>query len=459
MSNSDAMNSSDQLGLLKDLTEKLGEKIEHIPLAARRIMQRSLFQLLDQPHEKWIPEYYQLGNLTLKWRLFLEKRENKVVFFFFKKKGVFDRSLMTNISATFEPAQYVTLFSKTVELNYNWMPPQFIELEPNKIWEMNVSQDDQKNISDNVLWLNINPGSDDLLAVAFRDEKHKSQVYYFEEGSNSSECFEAEDAPFVWYVKLLKVLRPWIAGQTGKPIPIDIKNSRMEIPRILKTLSKNYVITANKIAIAQSNANSQPSFHPKYRLSDYKADIRLRLKSDGKIHRSNDDLQDDLSEEDLDLFQLMVELEAKRINEKHYINFKILPPDFLIEGPLFDAFIEEISQVKYADKFSRKLDLPNNYFDSVITDYAKEAFIFRVKRTPKHDTQLFVIPTDKEFKTRPLVFSCKFKVTIDKNSVELQGNPTKLIHSKDNVYRLKEEGVKYFMQLLFHVNEWTNKII
>ncbi len=472
MSNTNKKLTEEQLGLLDHLADDLAERTAQIPIAAQRIIKHSFPQVLEGIPKSAVPTYVQMGRANIHWQLFLENRKGKLVFFFSrrKKKFKFDNSFITDISFSISPAANKPPVLLPTLLGHLWAPPVFLELNPPHRLERIVVQTMNDANRDNVLWMSL---GNDLLAIAFVASKgfQKSLLFYFKNRSAQFEKQVAVDAPLSWFEAMLEAIRPWANGETATLIPIDLSRSEGEIQKILSTLSDNFLTISQKMQDAYiDETHPLCPFFPYYQLTDYAVNVRMRLTSEGKIIReepTEEDTKELLAKKE-NLFQLEVQLKGAYEDGRPVIQFKILPPDFLTDGPLFDAFLQELHQPKgennlekHLEKLAKKLDTSIQALENALTHPSPDTFIFRVQRKRKWDNQMFVLPIIENGHSRNLFFSAEFDVDISQPTVTFHNilSVKNLLKKKNGRFFIDRPGEQYFMRLLFFVNDWKNKVI
>ena len=97
---------------------------------------------------------------------------------------------------------------------------------------------------------------------------------------------------------------------------------------------------------------------------------------------------------------------------------------------------------------------------TALTTHSPKAFIFRIKRGSEWDKEMFVLPVVENGQERTLVFEAEFKVNAaDKLVTYNDGSADNLLEKENGQFELKNDGVRYFMRLMFHINEWKNKVV
>ena len=293
-------------------------------------------------------------------------------------------------------------------------------------------------------------------------------MYYFTDGEQPVSSKEAKKAPLEWFEYLLEAIRPWANGKTGSAIPIDLTKSEGTIKRILQILSENFLTVSGQMRIAQAT-NNRPSvefFHPFYRLTKYEVNIRFRLNEEGRVIQEEEG-QMKLAEERIaeeDLFQIEVQLKGHWVNGRPIVRFKILPPDFLSQGPLYLAFLEKLNEQTTGKNGSKtlrnladKLRTQPRALATAINKRPSQAFIFRIERGRNWDKNVFVLPISDSDGERYLWFNAKFRVDAQNNTVTYKKNSLENLLTPEG--QLRNEGVRYFLRLLFQINEWKNKVV
>ena len=467
----------EQLNELDNLADDLAERAAEIPATAQRIIRKSFPSVLEKNTDRFLPSYVQLGKVNLHWQLFLVNSGGKVTFFFSKRKKQFDNSLVADINMSIRPYQKIDPLDAPAPLGLFWLPPRFIELKPPNDFSKKIKGIKPKKTksADNVLWLKTGPQGRDRMAVAFDKPLPKSQFIYFKNGQLNCQTEKAKKVPLEWFEILLSAMRPWIAGEAAAPLAIDLRKSDGEIRRILQILSDNFLTISKKMVETQTDPKGQNPLWvnrlcPYYQVSDYSVNVRFRLSKEGTITEEPPsgaiETVSQKKQKD-DLFQLLVQLKGLWRQNQPVVHFKILPPDFLIEGPLFEAFLSELLQPannkkpqQHLKDITQKLDTQPAALSKALSAYQPNAFIFRIKRTSRFDTQMFVLRVIENGKPRTLFFAANFDVDAHNNKViYIKNSIENLLEKPNGSFELKNKGVRYFMRLLFHINEWKNKVV
>lgn len=470
MSNS----NSNSTEALDELAKNLAEQSAKIPIAAQRIINRSFPQILENSPGGFVPAYLQMGTANVHWQLFLEKQKGEMVFFFSKRKrngkenGELDNSFTTDISFSLSPAANSPPIPETSMLGHFWAPPPFLELAPPGDLVGIVRSKIKKDTSSNLLWLRLGP---DLMAIHFvtSEQFQNSDLFYFENRKKPVEHHPAKKAPLAWFKAMLAAIRPWASGETATPIPINMDRSG-EIREILSILSNNFLSISKGLQGAyKDEAHPLQPFYPFYELSNYAVKVRLRLTSEGKVveEAGLENETEKVKKIKEDLFQLEVLLKGEWEEGRPVIHFKILPPDFLVSGPLFNAFVQELIRPKgekkpeqHLTELAKVLKTTAAALEHALTHNAPGAFIFRIQRKKTGDTQMFVLPVTENGQARHLFFSADFKVDAGKAAVTLKKIPAvkNLLKKNGEGDEMEHPGEKYFMRLMFHIKEWKNRV-
>ncbi len=453
--------SEDQFKRLEGLSKELSKRLLSVVNASQKIIHKSLTELLTTSSNQFTRQFLQLGTISFNWQLYLQTRRIHV-FFGFKRKSKFDNLMKTDLSLAISPIEVPDNIGDVSRLKYHWSPPPFLVVDPPKDLYQKSRSNGKKINNEHVLWMSTSDDSNELIALFFKDKEDKNDVtiYYFPNGlENPYEELKATDAPLSWYEKILSAVSLWNHEGYSPTLPINLAHSDIQIQTILKTISENFVEVHNELINNQLKKSKKATaisgqLAPFYQLEDYNAQLILRLNEEERVSTTSTKQ----SSADLELFQLGVSLKGHWLAGQPVIRFQIFPADFLTKGELFHNFLE-VLLAEGKDELIKDLGINSELLDKTFSNPPEGTFIFRAKKKGKHDIEMFVIPIKTKGRHHTLIFTGKFEVDASENTVKYKGSFKNLIKEKDVTYKLENDGVKYFVQLLWQINQWKNKII
>lgn len=439
------------------LSADIPKLMETVPEVGRQILRSSLSRL----HVEGVNarNTFQLGQVTLHWQVYVTKKEQKVVFFFFKKdvptEVYLDIDLDILVSPTdklspllthLEPAQ-----PNTDRVRYVWFPPAFVFVKPpaDVLGRLGMTMGDVTD--DYAIILSLREDQSYVMAARLEDEKNVSFVF---EASGVREEVPAREVSVQRLLDLYTAVRSWIRGDIGSIGPIEVDTTPdNDLKDVLNTLFQLFIATNNTLVfnehqgqrIAPTGAASIfDQFVPFYMLSHFNGHVLLRLKEDGNFAVSHADKP----------FQLRVDIEAKWTEPEPELQIHVVPPDFLVQGELFDVFLQELK--KREDELLTELNATKKDLSNAIANAPSHGAVFRVERNGSIDTDLFILPVGEKVNQRAFIFSGEFEIEKQETwSIKTRGPITN---------RISEQGqpdpmvITYFIRLLTYMRKWGDMI-
>lgn len=160
------------------------------------------------------------------------------------------------------------------------------------------------------------------------------------------------------------------------------KDSELAVQDVVRALADGWRECRDAATASSPNDPLAPLI-PAFAASNYRAEVTLRLESDGTLAEKNRD----------DAFRLRLSLRAA----SDAIDLTVGPPDFLSSGELHDRLIEatleeDVIRRLFDQSGLLKQDRPQ--FESFVRDAAARAWVFRAKKEGDTDTELFVFRGD-----------------------------------------------------------------
>jgi hypothetical protein len=316
---------------------------------------------------------------------------------------------------------------------------------------------------ENTLFLTIGPQRQNLLAV-MNPEKHNlvgitdphwwPKLRYSPSGVPGA--IESQNGN--WFLKpfldLTETLRSWVKDgfDVGLDMTFDVDSLgyQSDVRHILKTIIKAYSDAFSQVRMGgRSQSKLLLALAGGYEVLDFQARVVLRLRPDGSI--ANDNNQDP--------FQLLMLVRMIQEQEKMKARIAIGPPDFLVSGALYAAFLEALQQREALAEIVKLLHSSPEEVRSLLRTFAKFGVIFRIKREDDGDTDILVLPGVDSGKSAALMLRGKFVVDAAKDPprVELKKDTIRnLLFNEPNRESpsVDLEAVRYFLRLLDNIKRW-----
>lgn len=449
---------------LDKLPAQISALAEAVPQASIALAKTSIDHLLEPVHG-FHPLYF-LSEARLAWRLYLAQEKSKIVFFFMRESSPVNVVLDTNISfrvaavSRFEQPTPITAESiiKRIVL------PAFIKTQPSKQELKDFAP--QGATQENTLFLTIGPQRKNLLAV-MNPEKHNlvgitepdwwPSLQYSPNGIPGA--VEPDNGKYSLkpFLDLTETLRSWV--KEGFDVGLDMTFNvdslgyQSDVRHILKTIIKAYSDAFSQVRMREtSQSKLLLALAGGYEVLDFQARVVLRLRPDGSI--ASDNKQDP--------FQLLMLVRMIRERDKMKARVAIGPPDFLVSGALYAAFLEALQQKEALAEITSQLQSSPEEVKRLLRTFAELGVIFRIKRENDGDTDILVLPDVDSGKSAALMLRGKFVVEAAKEPAHVKlrkGTIHNLLSNEPNreassVDLEDLETVRYFLRLLDNIKRW-----
>lgn len=436
---------------LRDLPDDMEALVCSVPTAARRLLKASSEPLLipKEPPGQWL----LLRRADFSWKLYLARHKKEVVFFFFREDSPAEVVLDTTVSLSVQAvirAQEPAPFDES-QIQYYVVVPPFVIRRPTPKQLADLAPDGATAL-DTVLF-QVGPDREDVLAITDANSGTDRVKLRYRGGPE-----ELRTPAGTWrlepFLGLIRAIRSWVSGgfDQGQYVPMVIANDNVKsMPRsMLRLLTEAYIS-------AQYGARPEPAplsailqpLQSDYEISDYQAKVLLRLTPDGEIAREHSD----------DPFQLLMNVvltsEATHVRARVSVG----PPDFVISGPLHQAFVESLREEKALDELSSLLSATKAEIKDSLSTSGEQCSIFRTKREEDYDTDIIVLPGMKSGKRTLSVVRGKFEVKAKKSPpvVTVKQDSLKKLFSgplTTDARGVDDDMVEYFLRLVKALRNW-----
>ncbi len=429
---------------LRHLPADVADTAATLPRAGDQLVRLSAEQLVDNPlgWRQWLV----LRQVELRWRFYVAKTGKRVVFFFFRKQSPVEVVMDAHLEFRVAPSPLI---------------PRQVPLVPREmlcqlVWPRLLAKR-SVGTTDRVTFQLDQAGNETLDAIHPETGPDEAELRYLR-GPTEIPTRGADGqwrvAPFIAFIE---AVRAWIGTglQQGREeiLTVPLPNDPLVARRILYYGLVSFCAAAN----ATSDLTTRPTMPPlfeelqsPYDITGFRAGVVLRLKADGTEIAALDDDHP---------VQLMMELEVQRTpaagaRAKVWLG----PPDFLLTGPLHQAFFDEFldglplfanSPVAMAAMLALRTFVLQN---------ANRISIFRVKRDGRRDTNALVVTGMWEGERIAVVLKGVFEVDTATTPPQVQrrGNirllQTGPVEPQDAI--LDEDVVRHFFHLMAALKSW-----
>jgi hypothetical protein len=191
---------------------------------------------------------------------------------------------------------------------------------------------------------------------------------------------------------------------------------------------------------------------PSYLVGDYKVALRLRLKADGSLAEKKQDEQ----------FQLVIDAEIAA-GPPPVASVLLDDPDFMIDGPLFEAFFSSLQPPGAMNAVARSLSLHPSFVRPFVASAKPGAVIFRTSRDDGLDNDIIVLSGELAGSPSIVIISALFEVNVEKD-------PPSVILDEGSVESLRVKGtdpgsasinfdfISYYLLLASSIRRWLGAL-
>ncbi len=426
---------------LTKLPSYLAESITALGQVDDELLRASILRKAQSPAFR---ERYVIKNTHFQFNFFITKKNNKTFLFIFNKAEQEERILMK------------------AAIQFDLKPMPFVESE-------DTGRLTSNNIFPDLYFWNVPyAGFLDNLKIKKSGTDAQSFFAYNEE------------------------LKNWIQAnkEDGDPVKLNlsdtqINNGTNEVHQMIRLLLGCFHGLQNtKIREQQKRFRNANKLYKQgmlqYDIQNFRADVVLRLEEDGTL----------AMQEKKELFELKMNFNITH-SQKHIItNMKMAPPDFLVQGDLYTAFLQCLMEEKMVDKedafdedeqqegfleaekqesnwsplakIARKLEgySENDVREVFLQSLDGGGSIYRIKKGRRSDINMFVLSGIVRGQVLKLVFKGRFKVNIDRVSgvadVKLKRKISLKVLYDPVKDKIDKKAVKYFSRIFTYLRDWVN---
>ncbi|HEX7312731.1 MAG TPA: hypothetical protein VF297_02360 [Pyrinomonadaceae bacterium] len=432
---------------LVKLPEQLKALTDKIPVAGRLVTALSVDRWTLPPGRAEV-NYLNAARIGL--RLFFAKTGSTTVFFIFRKKS--ETWVMLEALVTLElhsaPVSEPTPVLSVEEITRLVTIPAFMWVD---LTEADAAKFGPPGATPlNTVFFRLGAEGKDVFAVKSPETGKKATLLYSPGGVPGEVEPKGGKYSLRPFLEMVRTLRDWIAQEkpafeTYKGVGLPTEDT--PVHEILTRLLQAYVVSHNSL---KPDA-APPPLRQSYRIAGYGATLKMRLKADGTLAQKKEEEQ----------FQLAVEMKLTT-GETPTASVTLAPPDFLIAGPLYDAFFSELEAPAGYEAIARAGNIPVSEVRKFLAAARPGSAIFRVSRGSDSDTDILVL-TGGTLSGGPatLIVEAEFAVNVK------DGPPTVRLKNRPRVTKLEGDaasfktdydGAEYFLRLARGMWLWVQTL-
>lgn len=395
---------------LEDLPGQLTTFARGIPVAGRLVTSASVSRWALQPG---IAEVNYLGAARISLRLFFAKSGTTTIFFIFHKDtGTWVMleavvALALRAASEAEPAPVLTLgdIRRLIKV------PAFLWVEVTEDEAASFGPPEATRL--NTVFFRLGDGGRDVLAVKNPESGKKATLRYSPGGTQGRVEPVKGRYSLRPFLDMTLTLRDWLAQE--KPAFLTLESAgppadEATVHRILTTLLQAYVDSNNALAPTGVPDDTPPPLRQSYRISSYDVTLKMRLKADGTLAQKEEE----------EAFQLAADVKLAE-EPTRTAAVTLGPPDFLVSGPLYDAFFGELETPLAVEAIAGAMHINAGFLRPFFASARPASAIFRVNRGPDNDRDILVLPGQLFGEPTTVIVEAEFLVNAKKEppSVEL----------------------------------------
>jgi hypothetical protein len=395
-----------------------------------------------------LAEINYLRTVALKWQISFSKTKTSVFFFFRRKQSTWvmlaaSVSLNVRVANPLEPRPSPAIDDIRRRVRF----PAFFWVNP--------SDDEIKTFGPpgataaNTVFFKLGSGRN-VLAISNPETGKKATLRYSPGGvpgpvePQNGKYSLAQFVDFTW------TIRDWLAR--GKPSSTAIEltgppSQDAPVRQILTALLQAYVDSSASLAASPAN----PLF-VSYVIDGYDLSLNLRVREDGSLAEKKEE----------EAFRVIIAATTKP-GPPPVVSVDLEPPDFLIDGKLFEAFFSAFTPPDPLRRLAKAAGTQPGPMGLFLSRARSTATIFRIARRDDRDDDLLVLSGDLGAPTT-LVIKASFKVKTEKDppSVELAGDDIEVLkivgNASDPSAKIPFDFVEYYLLLASSLRHWLDAL-
>ncbi|HEX6044926.1 MAG TPA: hypothetical protein VFZ22_10590 [Pyrinomonadaceae bacterium] len=392
-----------------------------------------------------LAEINYLRLVKLDWRINFSKTKTSVFFFFRRRQATWVMlaarvSLNVRAASPLEPrpAPAIDDIRRLVRFpSFFWVDPSAEEIQmfgpPGATKE-------------NTVFFKLGSGRN-ILAITNPELGKKATLRYSRSGIPGPVEPQDKKYSLAPFVDLTWTIRDWLAQ--GKPSSAAIQltgapSQDTPVHQIMTALLQAYVDSAASLAAPPAN----PLF-VSYVLDGYEISLNLRVRTDGSLAEKKEE----------EAFRVVIAATTKP-GPPPMTSVDLEPPDFLINGDLFDAFFSAFTAPDPLKDLADAVGVQPGFLRLFLARAKATAAIFRIARREKFDDDLLILSGELAGSPTTLVIKASFSVNAEKDppSVELKNEPIRVLKIvgdiSDPSAKIPFEFVEFYLLLASSLRHW-----
>ena len=252
------------------------------------------------------------------------------------------------------------------------------------------------------------------------------------------------------FLDLTSTIRAWLSQNK----PTTTATQTVGTP--MQTTVVHQILTALLQAYVDSNAALKTpemmDVFQDYLIGKYEFALKLRLKSDGSLAERKEDEQ----------FQLLIDAGISSATPP-VASVVVEAPDFMVDGPLFEAFFSSLTPPSAVEAIADELQLHPGFVRPFLIAAKPGAAIFRSGRKDGRDRDILVLSGDLTGSPSIVIINAEFKVDADRDPprvelLESSVNAVRFVGSDPGSAVIRFETIEYYILLASSIRRWLGAL-
>ncbi len=406
--------------------------------------------------DRWAgsPETALVGYLRsalCNFRLTFTRSSSKTILFVFRQEGpvkvVFDATVSFEINSSSDLSPWIP--PALSDVGVVLVLPSFLVGVPTR-QQLDRFAFGADSTAANTLLLALGPDRSDILAVMNPEAGEDALIRYSPGGNPGPIEPAAARYSLRWVLSFIRTLGSWMESDLSASAsrPAVVSQDEESVSGVLYYLLQAFVNASQELSAGAAEAARLPDiFQKTYEVNGYQADLKLRLRPDGKLSDA----------EDFETTQLTLRLRV-RDGEPRIAEITAIPNELAVSGSLAASFFACLQFGVDEETWVSLLGVDRVFvgpFFHTAQDYA----VFRISRDEFADTDVVILRGFLKGVVTTVVLTARFTVDMKKDAPEVQ------LPRQDSIQILAiapDEGtatvgfgaVSFLLQYLVNLRRW-----
>lgn len=397
-----------------------------------------------------LAEINYLRSVVGTWRINFSKSGTSTILFIFRRKKepfvILDAQVSVSIRTTSPIEQQPTPALHEIQRRIEY--PSFLWTDPTEAEVVFFGPPGAT--LENTVFFKLGSSGENILAIMNPELGKRATLRYSPNripGAVEPKSGKYSLRPFL---DLTSTIRDWLSNDkptTTATLTVGTPRQTTVVHQILTALLQAYVDSNKALKTAEMMAVFQD-----YMIGKYAFALKLRLKADGSLAEKKKEEQ----------FQLVIDAGINSATTP-VASVVVEAPDFLIDGPLFDAFFSSLTPPGAVQAIADELRLNPGFVRPFLIAAKSTAAIFRSGREDGFDKDIMVLSGDLAGSPSIVIINAEFKVDADRN-------PPRVELDESSVRAERFEGpdpgaavigfgfIEYYLLLASSIRRWLGAL-